>query len=63
MYIVLEKVYAYSHEYECYDYENQITEFESLEEATAYITKNNNKKLSLYKKVEFATSVSVSVKE
>lgn len=63
MYIVLEKIHKYGHEYEWYGDENKITEFESLEEAAAYIAKNNNKKLSLYKKVEFTTSVSVSVKE
>ena len=30
MYLVLEKVYVYSHEYECYGDEDKITEFESL---------------------------------
>lgn len=63
MYLVLEKIHTYNREYGLDEDEIQITEFESLEEATAYIAKNNNKKLSLYKKVEFTTSVSVSVKE
>lgn len=63
MYIVIEKIHTYNREYGLDEDEDQITEFESLEEATTYIAKNNNKKLSLYKKVEFTTSVSVSVKE
>ena len=63
MYLVLEKIHTYNREYGLDEDEIQITEFESLEEATADIAKNKNKKLSLYKKVEFTTSVSVSVKE
>lgn len=63
MYIVLEKLHLYDSYSNSYEDNNQIVEFGSLEEATAYIAKNNSKKLSLYKKVEFSTSVSVSVKE